>query len=232
MTRGYANVARPIPRMAGVDARARFIVRTYNHLFLAILAFTAIEIGLFYSGMIVPIATTVGGNWWLALGGMILVGWMGRSFARRTDNQLLQYVGLASIVGLWSVLFAPLLMLAELVAPGAIQSAALVTLLAFAGLTAIAFITKKDFSFLRGVLMWGFLCAMVLVIAALVFGFQLGTLFMVAMVALAGGSILYDTSNVLHHYREDQYVAAAVELFADVALLFWYILSLFISARD
>jgi len=58
-----------------------------------------------------------------------------------------------------------------------------------------------------------------------------GTFFSVAMVALAGGAILYDTSNVLHHYSEDRYVAAALELFASVALMLWYVLRLFLSRR-
>ena len=53
-----------------------------------------------------------------------------------------------------------------------------------------------------------------------------------AMVALAGGAILYDTSNVLHHYPEDRYVGAALQLFASVALMFWYVLRLFMSSRD
>jgi FtsH-binding integral membrane protein len=51
------------------------------------------------------------------------------------------------------------------------------------------------------------------------------------MIALAGGSILYDTSNVLHHYPENKHVGAALELFASVALLFWYVLRLFMSRR-
>jgi FtsH-binding integral membrane protein len=51
------------------------------------------------------------------------------------------------------------------------------------------------------------------------------------MVALAGASILYDTSNTLHHYEEDRYVAAALELFASVALMLWYVLRLFLSRR-
>lgn len=233
MNQGHSTFAQPGGRAVGasVDARARFIVRTYNHLFLAILAFTAVEVALFATGMIMPIARGVGGHWWLAFGAFILVGWIGRSFARRTDNVALQYLGLAAIVGTWSLIFAPLLVFAEAFAPGAIQSAALVTILSFAGLTAIAFVTRKDFSFLRGILMWGGVCALVLIVAAALFGFKLGTFFMVAMVALAGGSILYDTSNVIHHYREDQHVAAAIELFADVALLFWYLLSIF-SSRD
>ncbi len=49
------------------------------------------------------------------------------------------------------------------------------------------------------------------------------------MIAFAGAAILYDTSNVLHHYPEDRHVAAALELFASVALLFWYVLRLFMS---
>ena len=55
--------------------------------------------------------------------------------------------------------------------------------------------------------------------------------FSVAMIGLAGASILYDNSNVLHHYPEDRYVGAALELFASVALLFWYVLRL-LSSRD
>ena len=51
------------------------------------------------------------------------------------------------------------------------------------------------------------------------------------MIALASMYILYDTSNVLRTYRTDQYVAASLALFASVALLFWYILRLFIQLR-
>jgi FtsH-binding integral membrane protein len=51
------------------------------------------------------------------------------------------------------------------------------------------------------------------------------------MVAFAGTAILYQTSNVLHRFRTDQHVAAALVLFASVALLFWYILRIFSSRR-
>ena len=47
----------------------------------------------------------------------------------------------------------------------------------------------------------------------------------------AGAAILYDTSNIMHHYRLDQHVAASLALFASVALLFWYILQLLMN-RD
>jgi FtsH-binding integral membrane protein len=114
-------------------------------------------------------------------------------------------------------------------APGTIRSAAMATLLGFAVLTAVAFITRKDFSFARGVLLWGGVVALVAIVAASLFGLQLGTWFSMAMIAFAGVAILYDTSNIIHHFPEDRYVAAALELFASVALMFWYILRLFSS---
>ena len=101
----------------------------------------------------------------------------------------------------------------------------------FGALTAVAFVTRKDFSFLGALLRWGFVIALVLIVAAVIFGFNLGTYFSVAMIALAGAAILYDTSNILHHYPSDRYVGASLELFASVALMFWYVLRLFMS-RD
>ena len=73
-----------------------------------------------------------------------------------------------------------------------------------------------------------------LIICSMLFGFNLGMVFSAGMVLLASGWILYDTSNVLHHYRTDQHVAASLALFASVALLFWYILRIVMAftSRD
>ncbi len=215
-----------------VDARAQFITRTYTHLFGAIVGFTMIETVLFKMG--VPQRMFEQGigqtTWFVMFGAFILGGWMARAAAHRAKTLFVQYLALVGYVCLWAGMFLPLLYFAQS-QPGAIESAAFVTLGLFAGLTAIAFFSRKDFSFLRTILMWGGLCAMAAIIAGMVFGFTLGPVFMVAMVALAGGSILYDTSNIIHHYNERQYVGAALELFASVALMFWYILQLFMS-RD
>jgi FtsH-binding integral membrane protein len=88
-------------------------------------------------------------------------------------------------------------------------------------------VTRKDLSFLRPIVMWGFLCALGLIVAAILFGFELGTTFSLAMIALAGVSILYQTQTILRRYPEDAYVGAAVQLFASVMTLFWYVLRLF-----
>ena len=130
-----------------------------------------------------------------------------------------------------ALIFVPMLYIANHYAPGAIQSAATVTLIGFAGLTAVAFLSRKDFSFLGGLLKWGGILALVAIVGGVLFGFNLGTWFSVAMVGLAGGAILYDTSNILRHFPEDRYVGAALELFASVALMFWYVLRIFLS-RD
>ncbi len=214
-------------------ASERFIVRTYNHLFGAMIAFALIEIGLFVSGAAYSIAQFfMGGRMWLfAMGGFVILGWLASRTAHTATSKGAQYAALAGYVIAEALLFVPLLVIANLVAPGAIQSAALVTFMGFAGLTGIAFWTRKDFSFLGGLIRWGFILALVAIVAGLIFGFQLGTFFSVAMVGLAGASILYDTSNVLHHYPRDRHVAAALQLFASVALMFWYVLRLFMGSR-
>ena len=217
----------------GVDARASFINRTYNHLMDAIVLFTLIEVGLVQSGFAESIARVLlGGSWLLVLGAFMLVSWFASRVSLTSESKGAQYAALGGFVVAESIIFVPMLWLANQSAPGAIQSAAGVTLVGFAGLTAVAFVTRKDFSFLRGMLMWGGVVAMLAIVGGILFGFELGTWFSVAMVGFAGAAILYDTSNVLHHFPEDRYVGAALQLFASVALMFWYVLRLFMSSRD
>ena len=154
----------------------------------------------------------------------MLVGWLAQSVALRSVSLPSQYAALASYVVAQALIFVPLLYYAESVTDGVIQSAAIVTLLGFAGLTAVVFTTRKDFSFLGGALRFGIVLALVSIVGGILFGFHLGTWFSVAMIGLAGAAVLYDTSNVLHHYPEDRYVGASLSLFASVALLFWYVL--------
>ena len=225
---GYRQPAAASP----VAARAKFISRTYNHLFGAILAFTAIEVVLFQTGVAEALIPLMMQSWLLVLGAFVLAGWLFTRMATNATSKTTQYAGLGAYVLVEALLFMPMLYIADAVAPGAIQSAAVVTMLGFAALTAVAFVTKKDFSFMRGFIMWAGILAMVLIVASLIFGFHLGVLFSVAMVGLAGAAILYDTSNVLHHYPEDAYVAAALQLFASVALMFWYVLRIFMASRD
>lgn len=216
----------------GVDARATFITKTYSHLLGAVVGFTLIEVLLFSSGLAYPMASAMlGVSWLFILGGFVIVSWLASSMAHRAESTAVQYLALIGFVIAEAIIFVPLLVLADAVAPGAIQSAAVVTAVGFGILTGVVLITRKDFSFLKGILMWGFVAALVAIVAAVMLNLDLGAYFSMAMIALASGAILYKTSNVVHHYPQDRYVAASLELFASVALLFWYVLRLFISRR-
>ncbi len=235
MNNSYDNiptVADPVWAQ-GVSARAAFIIKTYLHLFGAIIAFTLIEVAVFSSGSAETITNMFPNNWLVVLGIFMVASWIARSAAHRANSLAIQYAALCLFVLAWAIIFIPILHIADRYYPGVLPNAVLATLLGFSGLTAIAFYTRKDFSFLRSILMWGGLCALVLIVCGAIFGFTLGPLFSVAMICLAGGSILYDTSNVMHHHPEDRYVAASLELFASVALMFWYVIRLLMSlSRD
>ena len=217
-----------------VETRATFINRTYTHLFMAIMGFAAIEVFLFQSGLAARMAQAMlGVSWLLVLGGFMIVSWFASRVAMQAESLGAQYAALAGFVAAEAVIFVPLLYIAQGIAPGTIQSAALVTLIGFAGLTFVAFTTRKDFSFLDGLLRWGMILALVAIVAGVVFGFQLGTWFSVAMIGFAGAAVLKDTSDVLLRFPEDRYVAASLQLFASIALMFWYVLRLLMAfGRD
>lgn len=229
----YAEVAlgRPVAE-ADVDTRARFIVRTYAHLVGAVGAFTALEIFFFSTGIAASIFRgLMSVPWLVVLGGFVLVSWIATAAAHRAVSMAAQYAALAAYVLVEAVIFVPLLAVAQFKAPGVITSAAGVTALGFAALTAVAFLTRKNFSFLGSLLYWGGAAALIAIAAGAIFGFQLGTWFTVGMIVFAGGAILYDTSNVLHEYPEDRHVAASLQLFASVMLLLWYVIRLFLSRK-
>jgi uncharacterized protein len=214
--------------------RAAFIRRTYGHLAAAIMAFVAIEAALFASGFAEQIVIRIFSErfaWLILMVAFIGGGFAAQAMARSKTSVGLQYAGLSMYVMLWAVIFLPILYIAEVRFPGqhVAAQAGIVTLMAFGALTAAVFVTGKDFSFLGPFLMVASFAALGLIIASLIFGFSLGAVFAVVMVVLAAGYILYDTLNVMHHYRTTEHVAAALALFASVALMFYYILHLFLA---
>jgi uncharacterized protein len=217
---------------SSAEVRGSFLVRVYSHLALAILLFVGIEVWLFQTGIAEAIVGAFSGvNWLLILGAFMILSWLATFLARPSVSRPLQYLGLVFYVGLQAVITVPLLYLANQSAPGTIASAAQVTLGGFFLLTGVVVVTRKDFSFLRTFLVWGGIFALGAIACAVLFNFDLGTWFSVAMVLLAGGSILHTTSAVMRDYPEDADLAAAIQLFAGVALMFWYVLRLFLSAR-
>ncbi len=217
------------------EKRLAFYKKTYTHVALAVLLFMVAEYVFFQSPAIVNFALSLigGWSWLLLLGGFMLVTNYAEGLALKSEDKNMHYLALGIYVIAEAFIFIPLLMVAFSYIDGVeiLQKAAIMTIALFAGLSAVVLFTKKDFSFLRSALMIGFMLAIGLMVAGVIFGFDLGLWFSVAMVALAAGSILYTTSNMVHKYHEEQYVAAALGLFASLMLLFWYILRIFLS-RD
>jgi FtsH-binding integral membrane protein len=217
-----------------VDQRATFIRKTYIHVAGALAIFAILLAGLLQIPAMVAFAglMTQGFNWFIVLGAFMAVSRIADKWAHSATSLPMQYLGLGVFIVAEAIIFLPIMVMATLYSsPGVIQQAGLATLALFLALTFVAFTTRKDFSFLGGILKIGFILALAAIAAGMLFGFDLGLAFSVIMVALASGSILYNTSNMIHHYRTDQYVAASMGLFASIALLFWYILRIFMS-RD
>ncbi|MBC7901302.1 MAG: Bax inhibitor-1 family protein [Saprospiraceae bacterium] len=217
--------------------RASFIRKTYLLLAAAILAFIVVEGFLFASGTADMIASVIfsGGaiGWLLVLGLFMGVSFLANRWATSETSKVTQYLGLGFFIVAEAVIFVPLIWMATYYSgdTDVLAKAGIVTIGLFLGITATVFITRTDFSFLGPILAIGGFAALGFIVASALFGFSLGNVFAFIMVAFAGTAILYETSNVLHRFNTSQHVAASLTLFASIALLFWYILSIF-SSRD
>ena len=210
------------------QGRDAFITKSYQHLLLAIGAFLALETYLFSSGIAYRIAAALTGvSWFLVLGAFILVAYMASSVAARAESKGAQYAALFGFSIAEAIIFVPLIVFAEMKVPGVTKTAGIATAVGFVGLTAIAFQTRKDFSFLGGFLRWGGLVALGLIAVALLGGLTLGVWFSAAMLVYAGAAVLFQTSNIIHHYPDDRYVSAGLELFSSIMLMAWYMLRFF-----
>ena len=221
--------------------RAAFIRRTYAHLALAVLAFVGLETlffgvirhavegvdEMFVRAITAPYAPLI------ILGAFIGVSYLARYWAFNGGSPALQYAGLGLYVLAQAAIFIPLLYVAIVYLRDfeVVLQAGILTLCLFAGLTAVVFGTGKDFSFLGPILMIASFVALGAIVCAILFGFTLGLFFSLAMIVLAAGSILYNTSGIMLQFRTDQHVAASLVLFASVAMLFYYILLALLQSR-
>lgn len=228
---------RPVATLDDV-ARGQFITRVYQHLLVAVGVFVAFEALLINLGIAEAMFDFVSGNsgaWFLLLGGFMVVNWLATTAAHDVLDPSRQYAGLFGMAAAEALIFAPFLHYFFEVEPNGsstVVAAAIITAAGFAGLSAVAFVTRRDLSFLRPMLLWGGVSALVLIGAALLFGLELGIWFSVAMIALAGASILYQTQTIMRRYPSEAYVGAAVQLFASVMMLFWYVLRLLGQLRN
>jgi len=256
----FAQSARPIEgavATVGVSDRITFLRRTYAHLGGALIAWaalTAIILKFMTPTSLKFSAWALNGrwNWLMVIGLFMVVGWIAERLARSETSRAVQYLGLGVEVLAWSILLQPMIWMVmfkfggdagrELIMSGQLSMSSLagrvigesvvITLAIFIGLTVTVFVTKKDFSFMRSVLVLCTFAALGVIIASMIFGFHLGAIFSGLMILLMGGYILYQTSSIMRDFPPTAYVAAALMLFSTVATLFWYVLRLVMSLRS
>ena len=222
--------------MAAAADRSTFIRRTYAHVAGAIVVFALLEGLLIQAGAGEVMMNLLGASkfaWLILLAAFMGVSWLANRWAHSNTSQGVQYAGLGLYVVVEAIIFLPILTIAaKYMNPAILTQAAFITGGLVAGITAVALLTKKDFSFLGPILTIAGFIALGTIVASLLFGFSLGLIFTSFMLLFAGGSVLYTTSNIFHQYRVDQHVAASLALFASIALLFWYVLRLLMSLRS
>ena len=221
--------------MSTEEQKASFYRKTYMHVALAILAFIFVETALL---MVVPAELIMGMVsqkyvWLLIIGGFWLASMLAEKWTMASSRSM-QYAGLGFYVLLEAIIFLPLIHIAVNKTDNIslIPQAGLITFMLFVGLTGVALTSKRDFSFLRSVLIIGGFISLGLIIAGWIFQFNLGLWFSAGMVFLAGASILYQTNQLKNVYTTEQYVGASLQLFASVMLLFWYVLRILMSRKD
>lgn len=224
-----------IGQLSEVD-KVAFYKKTYSHVAGGVLVFILFEYLLLQSDIIVDfmLSMTEGWRWLVMLGGFMFITNYAENTTLKTPDKNMQYLAYGIYILAEALIFVPLIYIAAFYmesGPEILNQAAIVTLALFIGLSAIVFITKKDFSFLKAGLTVGFFIAIGLIIAGSLFGFNLGLWFSVGMCLLAAGSIIYQTSNLVNKYTSEDYIPAALGLFASLMLLFWYVLSILMS-RD
>jgi modulator of FtsH protease len=199
-----------------VAERLGFIRKVYGLFFVATLfAIGGVMIGFTFP----PLMIAALEHPWLALIAMI-AGVFGATAVRHVPGlNLFALFGFTTLTG---VIISPVLYIVGQNNPASILQAGVLTVGIFGGLTVYAFLSRKDFSFLRGMLVVGLITVVlsgllnVLVVGSSGLGFALA----VASLLLFSGYVLYDTSNIIRRYPTNEYVAAALSLYLDIFNMF------------
>ncbi len=146
-------------------------------------------------------------------------------------KEMLGLVALFTFTALTGIVAAPITMQ---YAGDTVINALLLTGIIFFGLTLYTITSKKDFSFMGGMLTVGL---MVLIFGGLLnaFFFQSAWgsfMFSCVAVFLFSGFIIYDTFNIMRRYPTDEYISATLALYLDILNLFLALLRILGMSKD
>lgn len=239
--------ARPIAGAVatlGVSDRIAFLRKTYALLTVALAAFAGTTAGILkfapeLSSRFSAWAFQGQLSWLLVIGLFMAVGFVAQKLAMSETSRGLQFIGLAIAVVAQAILLQPMIWIlmykfgnhADMTGQAGVilGEAVVITLAIFGGLTATVFVTKKDFSFMRGALTIASFAFIGVALASMIFGFHMGAVFSGIGILLMGGYILYQTSMVMNYFPPTAFVAASLMLFSTIATLFWYVLQFLMS---
>lgn len=215
---------------APLTERQVFLRKTYG-LFTATLA--AAGVGAYVVATTEPLLALAARAMWISLIAWVGLGFFEARIAQRRNAGGLIVLGLNAL--LVSMIFGPLLTrYAAIGGAPLIAKAFGLTVAVFGGLTAYVLIRKEDYSWMGGMLSMACfgLLGVILISWFFPFGHAGALLLTLAAITVLSGVILYETSNVLHHYATDQAPLAAAALFSSFVVLFMWILRLLSSNRN
>jgi FtsH-binding integral membrane protein len=247
-----AATARPIPGAVatlGVSDRVDFLRKTYAHLggALIVLALVTGAIIKYATNFSMELATV---SPWVVLIVFVLGNIGAQRLAMSETSRGMQYLGLGLSIAIWAFFLQGMIWFVIAKFGGAyidragdvhyvmtgsamsvILQSVVITLAIFIGLTLTVFVTRKDFTFMRGILSTALWAMVGVGIASWIFGFTFGALLSGVVVLIMAGYILYQTSLVLNYFPPRMYVAAALMLFGTIATLFIHVLNI-MASRD
>jgi modulator of FtsH protease len=224
---GWGGLQAQTAAQASVAERLSFIRKVYALFFAATLfGIGGVLLGFAFPPLMIAAAQ----HPWIAL--FIMIGGvMGAQAVRHVHGvNLLALFGFTTLTG---IIISPVLWIISLDNPASIIQAGVLTVGIFGGLTAYVFISKRDFSFLRGMVVTGLIVVIlagllnVLIVGSSALGFAVAA----ATLLLFTGFVLYDTSNIIRHYPTNEYVAGALSLYLDVFNIFLALLRILNAGR-
>jgi FtsH-binding integral membrane protein len=210
-----------------VGERVAFIRKVYALFFAGTLFGVG---GALLGFMYPPLMLAFAAHPWIAFF-LMIGGVMGAQAVRHKPGiNLVALFGFTTFTGL---VISPLLYFISRQNPVSIFQAGALTVGIFGGLTVYVFVSDRDFSFMRGMLVVGLV---VVILGGLLNIFMVGSsalAFGLAVAALLvfSGFVLYDTSNIIRRYPTNEYIAGALSLYLDAFNMFLALLRILNAGR-
>ncbi|MDR9440070.1 MAG: Bax inhibitor-1/YccA family protein [Halomonas sp.] len=161
---------------------------------------------------------------------VFFIGAYGLMFlVHKTANSAIGLLSTFAFTGFMGFTLGPILSAYLTLPNGAqlIMTALGMTGVTFVGLSAVALITRKDFSFLANFLMAGAIVLIIAMVAGIFLQIPALSLMVSAgFVLFASAAILFQTSEIVHRAGETNYILATITLYVSIYNLFISLLSI------